>query len=50
MWVDKWVDNPNDSRVNIIKAIHKNNIVSKKGLQEIVSLSPTSIDNNRDAL
>ncbi|QCX40275.1 ArsR family transcriptional regulator [Aureibaculum algae] len=49
-WVDKWVDNLTDNRVNIIKAIHKNNKVTKRELEEIVSLSPTAIDNNLDAL
>src|SRR5690554_355696 len=49
-WVDRWVDNLTDNRVNIINAIHKNNKVSKRELEEIVGLSPTAIDNNLDAL
>jgi len=49
-WVDKWVVNLTDNRVNIIKAIHKNSKVSKRELEDIVSLSATAIDNNLDAL
>ncbi len=49
-WVDKWVDNLTDNRVNIIKAIHKNNKVSKRELEEIVGISATAIDNNLDTL
>ena len=49
-WVDKWVDNLTDNRVNIIKAIHKNNKVSKRELEEIVGISATAIDNNLDSL
>jgi len=49
-WVDKWVVNLTDNRVNIIKAIHKNNKVSKRELKDIVNLSPTAIDNNIDVL
>lgn len=49
-WVDKWVDNLTDNRVNIIKAIHENNKVSKKELQEKVGISATAIDNNLDVL
>ena len=49
-WVDKWVDNLTDNRVNIIKAIHENSKVSKRELEEKVSLSATAIDNNLDAL
>lgn len=49
-WVDKWVDNLSDNRINIIKAIHKNNKISKRLLEEKVGLSATAIDNNLDAL
>lgn len=49
-WVDKWVDNLTDNRINIIKAIHKNNKVSKRELEEIVGISATAIDNNLNAL
>ena len=35
---------------NIIKAIHKNNKVSKRELEEIVGISATAIDNNLNAL
>lgn len=49
-WVDKWVDNLTNNRVNIIKAIHRNNKVSKRELEHIIGLSPTAIDNNLDAL
>lgn len=49
-WVDKWVDNLTDNRVGIIRAIHKDNKVSKRELEDIIGLSPTAIDNNIDAL
>ena len=49
-WVDKWVENLTNNRVNIIKAIHENSKVSKRELEEKVSLSATAIDNNLDAL
>tara|TARA_R110002050_G_scaffold54303_1_gene122902 strand:- start:1632 stop:2066 length:435 start_codon:yes stop_codon:yes gene_type:complete len=49
-WVDRWVDNLTDNRVNIIKAIHINNKVSKKELEKTIGLSPTAIDNNLDVL
>lgn len=49
-WVDKWVENLTDKRVNIIKAIHENSKVSKRELEDKVGLSATAIDNNLDAL
>lgn len=49
-WVDKWVDNLTDNRVNIIKAIHKNDKVSKRELVELIGLSATAIDNNLNTL
>ena len=49
-WVDKWVDNLTDNRVNIIKAIHENSKVTKRELEEEVGLSATAIDNNLDTL
>ncbi|PZD76648.1 winged helix-turn-helix transcriptional regulator [Mesonia sp. K7] len=49
-WVDKWVDNLTDNKVNIIKAIHEDSKVSKRELKDKVGLSPTAIDNNLDAL
>ncbi len=49
-WVDKWVENLSDNRVNIIKAIHENSKVSKRELEEKVGISATAIDNNLDAL
>lgn len=47
---NKWVDNLTDNRINIMKAIHKNNKVSKRELDEIIGLSGTAIDNNLIAL
>jgi ATP-dependent DNA helicase RecG len=47
---NKWVDNLTDNRINIMKAIHKNNKVSKRELEEIIGLSDTAIDNNLIAL
>ena len=49
-WVEKWVDNLTDNRVNIIRAVHKNNKISKRKLEEVIGLSATAIDNNLDAL
>jgi ATP-dependent DNA helicase RecG len=49
-WVDKWVDNLSDNRINIIKAIHENSKISKRELEEKVDLSATAIDNNLDNL
>ena len=49
-WVDKWVDNLTDNRVNIIKAIHENSTVNKRELEEEVGLSATAIENNHDTL
>ncbi len=49
-WVDKWVNNLTDNRVNIIKAIHKNSKVSKRELEGIVGVTATAIDNNIDIL
>ncbi|MFG6686738.1 RNA-binding domain-containing protein [Mariniflexile sp. HNIBRBA6329] len=49
-WVDKWVGNLTDNRVNIIKAIHENSKISKRELEEKVDLSATAIDNNLDTL
>ena len=49
-WVDKWVENLTNNRVNIIKAIHENSKVSKRELEDKVGLSATAIDNNLDAL
>ena len=48
-WVDKWVNNLTDNRVNIIKAIQKNNKVSKRELEKIIGVSATAIDNNLNA-
>ncbi|MCB0460065.1 MAG: putative DNA binding domain-containing protein [Flavobacteriaceae bacterium] len=49
-WVEKWVEHLTDNRVTIIKAIHENSKVTKRELEEKVSLSATAIDNNLDTL
>jgi ATP-dependent DNA helicase RecG len=47
-WVEKWVEKISINRIEIIKAIHKNSIISKKELKSSIGLNGTAIDNNID--
>ncbi|MEZ4801717.1 MAG: helix-turn-helix domain-containing protein [Gelidibacter sp.] len=49
-WVDKWVEKLTDNRINIIKAINENAKISKRELEDKISISSTAVDNNLDAL
>jgi ATP-dependent DNA helicase RecG len=45
-WVNKWVDNLTDNRVIILRAIYKDNKITKKELEAIVGIGSTAMDNN----
>jgi len=49
-WVEKWVEKLTDNRVKILKEVHNNPKVTKKELEQAVSISASAIDNNIDAL
>jgi ATP-dependent DNA helicase RecG len=49
-WVNKWVNNLTINRANILKAINKNNKVTKRELEDIIGISSTALDNNLDVL
>lgn len=49
-WVNKWADKLTDNRIAILRAINSNNEVTKKGLERIVGISSTAMDNNMSFL
>ena len=49
-WVEKWVEKLTDNRVKILREVHNNPKVTKKELEQIVSISASAIDNNIDVL
>ena len=49
-WVEKWVVKLTDNRVKILKEVHNNPKVTKKELEQVVSISASAIDNNIDIL
>ena len=49
-WVEKWVEKLTDNRIKILKEVHNNPKVTKKELEQAVSISASAIDNNIDAL
>ena len=49
-WVEKWVEKLTDNRVKILREVHNNPKVTKKELEQAVSISASAIDNNIDAL
>ena len=49
-WVEKWVEKLTDNRVKILREVHNNPKVTKKELEQAVSISASSIDNNIDIL
>lgn len=49
-WVEKWVEKLTDNRVKILREVHNNPKVTKKELEQVVSISASAIDNNIDVL
>lgn len=49
-WVEKWVEKLTDNRVKILREVHNNPKVTKKELEQSVSISASAIDNNIDIL
>ena len=49
-WVEKWVEKLTDNRVKILREVHNNPKVTKKELEQAVSISASAIDNNIDIL
>lgn len=49
-WLDKWGNILSEKRVMLLKAIHRNPMIKKSELQKLTGLSPTSVDNNIEAL
>jgi ATP-dependent DNA helicase RecG len=49
-WVEKWVEKLSDNRVKILREVHNNPKVTKKELEQAVSISASAIDNNIDIL
>lgn len=49
-WVEKWVEKLTDNRVKILREVHNNPKVTKKELEQSVSISTSAIDNNIDIL
>ncbi len=49
-WAEKWVEKLTDNRVKILREVHNNPKVTKKELEQAVSISAYAIDNNIDVL
>jgi ATP-dependent DNA helicase RecG len=49
-WVEKWVEKLTDNRVKILREVHNNPKVTKKELEQSLSISASAIDNNIDIL
>jgi ATP-dependent DNA helicase RecG len=49
-WVEKWVEKLTENRVKILREVHNNHKVTKKELEQAVSISASAIDNNIDVL
>jgi ATP-dependent DNA helicase RecG len=49
-WVENWVEKLTDNRVKILREIHQNNRISKRKLEQKVSVSASAIDNNIETL
>lgn len=49
-WVENWVEKLTDNRVKILREIHRNNRISKRKLEQKISVSASAIDNSIDVL
>jgi len=49
-WVEKWVEKLTANRIKILREVHNNPKVTKKELEQVVSISASAIDNNIDIL
>ena len=49
-WVERWVKKLTDNRVKILREVHRNSRVTKRELEQGVSISASAIDNNIDVL